>query len=342
MKNKSFGCLLALLTITLIVSVVFNLLQFASLMGFGDTGNVMGTAQAKEKFGEVLEQSASHDSKDKIAQLDLEGVITSSAVGGMLSKDGMDVGAIKRSLEQALEDKNVKAIVLRVNSLGGEVTASDTLYHAVQEAAKKKPIVVYMDSIAASGGYYLSCGATKIVANETTLTGSIGVIIQTMNYRMTMDKVGLQSVTFTSGAFKDSLNGARDMRDDEKAYVQNLVMQMYDKFLGIVADARKLSKETLKNGIADGRVFTGKEALEKKLVDQLGYIEEAYALARQLGGAPDAMVVKYVRSHSLADFLGAFAQSAASQGALKIDVSDRLLPRLEPGKAYLLPAHMVP
>lgn len=342
MKNKSLGCLLVFLTIALLVSVVFNLLQFASLMGLGDGTNVMSSAQPREKFGEVMEQQATHDSKDKIARIDLEGVITSSAAGGMLSGDGMDVGAIKRSLEQALEDKHVKAIVLRVNSPGGEVTASDTLYHAVQEAAKKKPVVVYMDSMAASGGYYLSCGATKIVANETTLTGSIGVIIQTLNYRLTMDKVGLQSVTFTSGAFKDSLNGARDMRDDEKAYVQDLVTQMYDKFLGIVADARKLSKDTLKNGIADGRVFTGKQALEKKLVDQLGYVEDAYALARQLGGAPDAMVVKYVREHSLADFLGIFAQSAASHGSLKIDVSDRLLPRLEPGKAYLLPAHMVP
>ncbi len=342
MKNKSLGCLLIFLTTTLLVSVVVNLLQFASLMGLGDAGNVMSLAHPKEKFGERIEEQASHDSEDKIAQIDLEGVISSSTSDGMLSGAGMDVGAIKRALEQALEDKNVKAIVLRVNSPGGEVTASDTLYHAVQEAAKKKPVVVYMDSMAASGGYYLSCGATKIVANETTLTGSIGVIIQTMNYRLTMDKVGLQSVTFTSGAFKDSLNGARDMRDDEKAYVQELVTQMYDKFLGIVADARKLSKETLKDGIADGRVFTGKQALEKKLVDQLGYIEDAYALARQLGGAPDAMVVKYVHEHSLADFFGAFTQSAASQGSLKIDVSDRLLPRLEPGKAYLLPAYMVP
>lgn len=342
MKNKSLGCLLAFLTVTLLVSVVFNLIQFAALMGLGDPEMAMGMVQPKQKFVQVLEEPASHESKDKIARIDLEGVITSAAAGGMLSGDGMDVGAIKRSLEQALEDKHVKAIVLRVNSPGGEVTASDTLYHAVQEAAKKKPVVVYMDSMAASGGYYLSCGATKIVANETTLTGSIGVIIQTLNYRLTMDKVGLQSVTFTSGAFKDSLNGARDMRPEEKAYVQELVTQMYDKFLGIVADARKLNKETLKDGIADGRVFTGKQALEKKLVDQLGYVEDAYALARQLGGAPDAMVVKYVRAHTLADFFGAFAQSAESQGALKIDVSDRLLPRLEPGKAYLLPSHMVP
>ncbi|MEY4484480.1 MAG: signal peptide peptidase SppA [Verrucomicrobiota bacterium] len=342
MKNKSLGCLLAFLTFALLVSVVFNLLQLAALMGLGDPETALGMVQPREKFGETLEQPAARDSKDKVVRIDIEGVISSAVSGGMLSSSGMDIGAIKRSLEQALEDSHVKAIVLRVNSPGGEVTASDTLYHAVQEAAKRKPVVVYMDSMAASGGYYLSCGATKIVANETTLTGSIGVIIQTLNYRMTMDKVGLQSVTFTSGAFKDSLNGARDMRPEEKAYVQDLVSQMYDKFLGIVSDARKLSKETLKEGIADGRVFTGKQALEKKLVDQLGYVEDAYALGRQLGGAPDAMVVRYVRARSLADFLGVFAESAASHGSLKIDVSDRLLPRLEPGKAYLLPAHMVP
>ncbi|MCA8968075.1 MAG: signal peptide peptidase SppA, partial [Planctomycetes bacterium] len=165
--------------------------------------------------------------------------------------------SIKNALEQAVADKNVKAIVLRVNSPGGEVTASDIIYNAVKKAAKEKPVVVYMDSMAASGGYYVSCGATKIVASETTLTASIGVIIETMNYSELFGKVGLAMNVFTSGAFKDSLNGSRPMRDDEKAYVQNLVTQMYDRFLGIVSEARGVPKEQLKD-VADGRVVTGR------------------------------------------------------------------------------------
>jgi protease-4 len=149
-------------------------------------------------------------------------------------------------------------------------------------------------------------------------------------------------VTFASGKFKDTLSGSRPMRDDEKAYVQSLVTQMYEKFVGIVADARKLDKETLKSTIADGRVLTGEDALTNKLVDQLGYIEDAYALAKKLGGAPGASVVKYKHDASLADLLGILGQARATPPTLKIDVSDRLLPRLEAGKAYLLPAHMVP
>lgn len=263
-------------------------------------------------------------------------------MGGLFADVGMNVDGAKRALEQAVADKHVKGIVLYVNSPGGEVTASDTLYHAVKQAAASKPVVVYMDSVAASGGYYLSCGATKIVANETTQTGSIGVIIQAINYSEIFGKVGLETVTFTSGKFKDTLSGSRPMREDEKAYVQLMINQMYDKFVSIVAEARKLDKQTLKDTVADGRVLTGGDALASKLVDQLGYVEDAYALAKQLSGAPNAMVVKYRRDPSLAEIFGVLGKASATPPSVKIDVSNRLLPRLEPGKVYLLPAHMVP
>lgn len=340
--NKKSGCLVIFLVLVLVVSIGCNFFQFMALFGLGLDESTMGIVQPKEHFHETMEQDGAEGAKDKIVRIDLEGVIASGAAGGVLAEVGMNVESVKRALEQAVADKNVKGIVLMVNSPGGEVTASDTLYHAVKAAAAKKPVVVYMDSMAASGGYYLSCGATKIIANATTLTGSIGVIIQTLNYSETFGKVGLETVTFASGKFKDTLSGSRPMRDDEKAYVQSLVTQMYEKFVGIVADARKLDKETLKSTIADGRVLTGEDALTNKLVDQLGYIEDAYALAKKLGNAPDASVVKYKHDASLADLLGILGQAKAMPPTLKIDVSDRLLPRLEAGKAYLLPAHMVP
>ncbi len=250
--------------------------------------------------------------------------------------------ASKRALEQAVADANVKAIVLRVNSPGGEVTASDMLYNAVKEAAKKKKVVIYMDSLAASGGYYVSCGATKIVANETTLTGSIGVIIQSLNYSEAFGKFGLATMTFASGKFKDSLSGSRPMRDDEKAYVQGLVSDMYEKFVGIVSEARGISKEDLKANIADGRVFTGIEAKKLKLVDQLGYVEDAYTLARQLGGAPDATVVKYQRRRGIGELFGAFGESRVQKQNVTVDITGGLLTHLQPGQMYLLPPHMVP
>ncbi len=341
MNNKGLGCFVIFLVLALIVSVIVNLLQVASHFGVDEAS--LGIVNQKPKFSETLEQAGSKETKDKIVQIDLEGVISGSHGGGqMFSDEGLDVDVVKRALEQAVKDADVKAIVLRVNSPGGEVTASDELYHAVKETAKVKKIIVYMDSIAASGGYYLSCGATKIVANETTLTGSIGVIIQTLNYKDAFGKLGLEQMTFASGAFKDTLGGARVMREDEKAYVQALVTQMYEKFLGIVSEARGVSKEVLKNGIADGRVFTGAEALQKKLVDKLGYIEDAYALAKELGQAPGAMVVKYQRHAKFSDLFGALSKASSNSGKVRIDVSDRLLPRLEAGKMYLLPAHMIP
>jgi protease-4 len=150
------------------------------------------------------------------------------------------------------------------------VTASDVIYNAVVKTRARKPVVVYMDSLAASGGYYVSCGGKYLMANETTITGSIGVIIQTLNYEQLFNKVGLAAVVFKSGKFKDLLNGARPMTQEEREFVQNFVMKTYDKFLGIVAKERNLPADGLRNSIADGRILSGKEALENKLIDGVG------------------------------------------------------------------------
>lgn len=340
MKNKGLGCLVIFLIFLLLASMMVNFLQFAANFDMAET--ITGEIKEPPKFHELMEQKGAAKSEDKIVRLDLEGIITSEPSEEIFGSVGFDLESLKRALLQATEDKSVKAIVLRIDSPGGEVTASDTIYHAVKEAAKKIPVVVYMDSMAASGGYYVSCGATKIVANETTLTGSIGVIIQSLNYSGTFGKVGMETMTFVSGAFKDTLGGSRPMRDEEKAYVQGLVTNMYQRFLGIVSEARKIDPETLKAGIADGRVFTGGEALKNKLVDQTGYIEDAYATARELGHSPNASVVRYEKHGSLRDFFGAFSSAQDAKGRVKIDISDRLIPRLQPGKMYLLPAHMAP
>src|SRR4030081_3580480 len=168
------------------------------------------------------------------------------------------VDDMRAALQQARDDDRVKAVVLEIDSPGGEVTASDTIYNAVVKTRARKPVVVYMDSLAASGGYYVSCGGKYLMANETTITGSIGVIIQTLNYEQLFNKVGLASVVFKSGKFKDLLNGARPMTPEEREFVQNFVMNTYDKFLGIVANERNLSANSLRNGLADGRILSGK------------------------------------------------------------------------------------
>lgn len=334
-RKTAVGCLLAFLLLALIASVGLNMLQLgASALSLTDSPVPAGLKK-KTKFTERLEQEGKAGSQDRIVHLDIEGIITSSEIGGFFSQGFPLVDTIKQALEQAVNDKRVKAIVLRINSPGGEVTASDTLYAAVKAAASKKPVIVHMDSMAASGGYYIACGASKIVASETTLTGSIGVIMESFSYHGLFEKVGLGVNTFTSGAFKDTLSGARPMREDEKAQVQSLVTQMYDRFLGIVAEARKLDKTTLKTTVADGRVLMGREALQHKLVDQVGYLEDAYQLARETAAAPDSMVVKYQRQVSFFDVLG--MAEASQPKKVEIDALQNLLPRLEPGRAYYLP-----
>lgn len=274
----------------------------------------------------------------KIAHIDLEGVITGVADFGFGGSGQSMVQEIKTELKQALENEEVKAIVLRINSPGGEVTASDTLYEAIRQANEKKPVVVYLDSVAASGGYYAACGGSEILANETTMTGSIGVIISALNYRELFGKVGLQFQVFKSGEFKDLLSGSREMSPEEAALIQGMVTETYDKFVGIVSRARKIPEETLRNGIADGRIFSGAKAKEAGLVDATGYVEDAYDRARELGRAPGAEVLEIHTRPSLLEALTQARAGVSAGNRLEIDLSDRLLPRLQPGMVYLLPS----
>ncbi len=283
----------------------------------------------------------------QIAHIDVEGIITSQAAGSFFGEAESMAERIVDDLESASENENIAAIVLRINSPGGEVTASDKIFHAVEKAKAVKPVVVYMDSVAASGGYYVACGATEIIANETTLTGSIGVIIQTLSYYELFDKIGLDALVFKSGELKDTLSGARRMTPEEEAYVQGMVDQMYEKFLGIVAAGRGLEKNALRVGIADGRVMSGIDALNEKLVDATGYLEDAYDRARELGGSPDAEVFRYRRDGGVIGLLGAALQGRlraadGEESRIELDISDRILPRLQPGMIYLLPGYYLP
>jgi protease-4 len=193
-----------------------------------------------------------------------------------------------------------------------------------------------MGSLAASGGYYVSCGGKFLMANDTTITGSIGVIIQTLNYEQLFNKVGLAAVVFKSGKFKDMLNGARPITPEERELVQSFVMKTYDKFLGIVAKERNLPADLLRNTVADGRILSGKDALENKLIDGLGQLEDAYAKARQLGKAPDAKIVKYVAPFNLGNL---FRMLSQADSKIELQLPRQLVPQLESGRAYFLPSY---
>jgi len=331
MNKKQFGCILALLVILLCGSMLCNMI----LLGLKGGRVASGLVERVPRFSEAT--VADGHGQGKIAQIELRGVISSSTPG-TLGETMVD--DLKMELHQAATDNDVKAIVLYVDSPGGEVTAADMIYDAVCRARTAKPVVVYMGSLAASGGYYVSCGGSWLMADDTSLTGSIGVIIETLNYESLLGKVGLEAVVFKSGQFKDMLNGARAMTDAEKAYVQEMVMQTYGKFVGIVARERKLPEDQLRAGIADGRVISGRDALQDKLIDQLGQLEDAYDKARELGKAEDAPVVRYEAPFKLGKLLHVFG--GQSDAKVEVELPGALTPRLEAGRLYLLPSFFAP
>src|SRR5881628_750847 len=298
--NRKLGCLSIFLFVALCASLFVNfVLMLAAFQRFGG----IREAEPVPRFREILLQRGARPTLDKIAVIAMRGLISSSIPGNV--SDSM-VDDLRAALQQARDDSRVKGIVLEIDSPGGEVTASDQIYNAVVKARARKPVVVYMDSLAASGGYYVSCGGKFLMANDTTITGSIGVIIQTLNYEQLFNKVGLAAVVFKSGKFKDMLNGARPITPEERELVQSFIMKTYEKFLGIVAKERNLSADTLRNTIADGRILSGKDAFEHKLIDGLGELEDAFGKAKELGNAPDAKIVKYGPPFSLARFLRIF------------------------------------
>lgn len=331
--NRKLGCLSIFLFVALCASLFVNLVLMATALQ-----RLSGIREPEPipRFREILLQRGTRASTDKIAVITMRGLISSSLPG--MVTDSM-VDDMRAALQQARDDSRVKAIVLEIDSPGGEVTASDAIYSALVKVRARKPVVVYMDSLAASGGYYVSCGGKFLMANETTITGSIGVIIQTLNYEQLFNKVGLASVVFKSGKFKDMLNGARPITPEERELVQSFIMKTYDKFLGIVAKERNLPADLLRNTIADGRILSGKDAFEHKLIDGLGELDDAFGKAKELGNAPDAKVVKYGPPFSLSRFLRIFGET---ESKIELTLPKQLVPQLESGRAYFLPSYYAP
>lgn len=211
-------------------------------------------------------------------------------------------GDIVRQLKKYRENRSVKAIVFRVESPGGGVAASQEIYEEVRKTRESgKPIVVSMGAVAASGGYYVSCGATRIVANPGTLTGSIGVIFQFLHFSELMKKLGIDESTFKSGKLKDSGSPFRKVTPEDEKYFQSLIADVYDQFVNVVAKERKMNINYVKK-FADGRVFTGRQAKQYGFVDTLGTLEDAISIAGKLAGIQgNPKVIKEYHHRTLFD-----------------------------------------
>ncbi|MGD2164766.1 MAG: signal peptide peptidase SppA [Anaerolineae bacterium] len=217
---------------------------------------------------------------DAVAVIRLDGAITPGPQD-YLSTTGITPDRVRSLLDQASADPSVRAVVVRVNSPGGSVVASDEIYRTL--LSYEKPIVISMGDTAASGGYYISCGGDYVMAHPDTLTGSIGVISQFLNIEELLDKVGVDAVVITTGPRKDIGSPFREMTEEEKEAWRAILNQVYEDFVNVVADARGLSKQDVRD-IADGSIFTGQQAKEIGLVDDVGTREEAIDKAADLGG----------------------------------------------------------
>jgi protease-4 len=333
---------LALVLLALLaVSVLMNLSNFMH-------GLVPVSVSRSRQIGPRLEEATLEDngSSYKIAVVDVDGIITSRA----LDQSGYSmVDVLKAQLRRAEEDDRVKVVILKVDSPGGEVLASDEISRAIADFQKKahgKSVVCSMGNLAASGGYYISAPCRWIVANELTITGSIGVIMSTWNYRALMDKVGIRPETFKSGEYKDMLSGSREpdsITPKEREMVQNLIDETYSKFKSVVAEGRKAAHERNKDKgrslsedwteYADGRILSGSEAFRLGFVDELGTFEDSVKRAKSIAGIRNANLIEYQQRYDLSDFFRMFGQTESKM--VKVDLGIEA-PKLQAGQLYFL------
>ena len=240
--------------------------------------------------------------KDKILLMDISGVLSAEEKGGFLpfQKEASIVSRIREELKKAAKDKRIKGLVMRINSPGGMVTASDIIYQEINrfKEEKKIPVIACIMELAASGGYYVALSADTIFAHPTSVTGSIGVIALKFNAKGLMEKIGIEDETIKAGDKKDLWSPFRPNTEEEREILQNMLNDFHRRFMDIVAKGRKdLNMEQIRM-LADGRVFSAEQALEEKLVDEIGYLDDTIELAKKRAGIDKAKVIVYHRPYS--------------------------------------------
>ena len=272
-----FGVLIVLL---LVLSVVINAFQASS------------SALVPKRLSEQYVAGEAAPGVPKVAVVELDGIIIDGTVEHVL-----------KQVRQAREDKQVRAVVLRVDSPGGTVTGSDRIWRELATLkAANKPIVASMGGLAASGGYYVSAPADAIYAEPTTITGSIGVIMEFPQLHALLGKVGVDFETITSGPWKDSGSLFRPMTATERARWQEMINDAYNRFVRVVAQGRDLDLQPTKD-LANGKVYTAREALRLKLVDRLGYLDDALGEAQRRAKLKKARVIRYLKPSGLSEAL---------------------------------------
>jgi protease-4 len=261
---------------------------------------------------------------DKIALIDVTGVLSNAPKRQLFGTGEHPVSLLLEQLNKARNDRAVKAVVLRINSPGGGVTASELMHDEITHFKRSgKPVIAVLMDVAASGGYYIACACDEIMAQPSTVTGSIGVIMQLFDVSGTMEIVGVHADAVTSGAFKDAGSPFRSMRPEERDIFQTIVNDMYDRFIEVVDRGRPDLDETTVRTLGDGRVYSAKQALDAGLIDRIGTLREAVELAKQRAGVKRGRLVVYQRPFDYRSTYYANAATRSNQfNLLNIDLTD--------------------
>lgn len=287
----SIGCLSALFVFIFIPLALLGLI-------------IAGASNANSRKEAVISGSG----EDKIAVLNIDGIILENEPArgfDTLTEELTSARRLKKILNEISQDQQVKALLLRINSPGGSAVASEDIYRELTTFKKRTriPVVAYFSDLAASGGYYVAMGSDQIIANPSSITGSIGVIISYLNFGELASKYGVQNIVYKSGAYKDIVSEFREPSEEERKIMQTLVDDAYEVFIKAVSEGRKLSLAKTQE-LADGRIYSAKQAKEVGLVDGIGGFEDAIETAKKLANLKEALVVEYGQPTFLELFLG--------------------------------------
>ncbi len=292
MSRKRWLALIAF-AMLLVVSSAINFASFSSSGAWTEVDSLL----SGDWNAELVEYGTADGS---IAILDVDGVIQDTGGGGLFDAAGYNHQQFISQIDHAMSDPQVQGIILRVNTPGGGVVESAEIYDKIVEAKENfgKSVYVSMGSMAASGGYYISAPADRIIASPHTITGSIGVIMESINIAELAENFGVKVETIKSGPYKDIMSSTRDMTSEEREILQSLIDESYDEFVRIIAEGRQIDEEEVRQ-IADGRIYSGNQALNLNLVDELGSLEDTISWMKEELG--DLSVVRYQMSNSLSN-----------------------------------------
>lgn len=295
---------------------VFWLLMAPALWlgGCGPVHFAVGVSPGDQRLTPTVVEPDGYWFSDRVAVIDVTGLIINAPKPGLIQRGENPVSELHEKLREAADDRRVKAVVLRMNTPGGGVTASDAMYREVLRFREEtgKPVVALMMDVTASGGYYVACAADRIVTYPTSVVGSIGVIVQTISVKPALSKIGIQAEALTSGKNKDAGSPLSVLTDDHRQVLQGLVDDYYARFVDVVREARPGIPADRFADLTDGRVLSGEQAAALGMADQVGDLTDAHDLAVKLAGIDHADMIIY---HRQLEYVGSPYAAAPSTPA---------------------------